>query len=509
MESSAQASPDQIRRLASVQLDVFAGLVMPEIAVYAFPPFYQELWILCIRSFMELSPDNKLFKLLLVLPRGHAKTTFIKLLVAYLIIHRLADFVMVLCASDGNAESFAKDVSSMLSHQNVRKLYGDWEAGLKEDNAAEKVGYFMGRKCILKAASILSGSVRGTQKEMKRPDVIVFDDVQTKEVAESEKKTEVVEDAIFGTALLAASPHRCGVVYIGNSYPRNCIADKIAASGEFITLRTGAILASGESLWPELHSIASLRSSWRIAAAVGKGHLWMAEIQNQPLEQDGVRPLLPDGDFQLTILDPGYQKIAAFVTVDPAGSNKGADDTAIGGHVVWEGMQIQLVALEAALMDPRQTIITALRMAERVQAPLIFVEAVAYQASLCFWGQEVLKELHLDHLYTFVPLQAGKASKLARIRAWVGELLGGQYCITDQETKQKILYQALVFDARKTDNRDDLLDTAAFGTVIRNHYMAEVLEASYQFGIHQDKLPVERTSGSGLSRQLSLTYGNR
>jgi hypothetical protein len=482
---------------------------MPEIAIYAFPPFYQELWILCIRSFMELSPDNKLFKLLLVLPRGHAKTTFIKLLVTYLLIHRLADFVMVLCASDNNAESFAKDVGTMLAHANVRKLYGDWEAGLKEDNAAEKVAYFMGRKCILKAASILSGSVRGTQKEMKRPDVIVFDDVQTKEVAESEKKTEVVEDAIFGTALLAASPHRCGIVYISNSYPRNCIADKIAASGEFITLRTGAILASGDALWPELHSIASLRSSWRIAAAVGKGHLWMAEIQNSPLESDGVRPLLPDGDFALTILDPAYQKIGAFVTIDPAGSNKGADDTAIGGHVVYEGKQIELAALEAGLMDPRKTIMTALKVAEQVHASLIFVEAVAYQASLSFWGNEVLKELYLENSYRFVPLQAGRASKLARIRAWVGELLGTQYCITDKDIKQQILYQALVFDARKNDNRDDLLDTAAFGTIVRNNYMDEVIEASYQFGLFQDKLPVEQTSGSGLGRQIALTYSGR
>jgi hypothetical protein len=489
--------PHQIRETATQDLDVFAGIVMPHIAVYPFPPFYRELWLLCIKSFLDLAPGNKLFKLLLVLPRGHAKTTFVKLLVAYGLIHRLFDFIQVLCASDNNAESFIADVVTLLSHQNVRQLYGDWETGLLDNNATEKRSYFMGRRCLLKAASVLSGTVRGTQKDMIRPDFILFDDVQTREVAASDVLSEKVADAVVGTAMKAKSPHRCGIVYIGNSYPKNCIADKLAQSGEFVTLRTGAILADGTSLWPALHSVEDLRSEYKLDASLGKAHIWMAEVQNLPLERDGVLPLFPDGTIPLTLRDQGLERLGAFITVDPAGSNPNADDTALGAHVVWEGMRTELAYVEGEILAPRATIMKALKLAMDFSAPLIFVESVAYQSTLAFWGNEVIRELGLGQMYRFVPLPAGRGSKLSRIRAWVGELLAGQYTISDNEVRARILYQGLAFNALRTDNRDDLLDTAAYGTVVRSMHMQEVLNESRRFAANkQYKLQATVVHGS-------------
>jgi hypothetical protein len=504
-----RATPDQIRALAAHDLDVFAGLVMPDVAIYPFPTFYKELWLLCIKSFLDLSPTNKLFKLLLVLPRGHAKTTFVKLLIAYGIIHKLFDFPMVICASDGNAEDFVTDVCTLLKNDNVKQLYGDWGAGILVDNGQEKRAAFMGRLVTLKSASILSGSIRGSQKELKRPDCIVLDDVQTKEVANSEKKTEAVEDAIVGTTIKAKSPHRCGIIYLGNSYPRNCIAQKLEQSGQFVTLKTGAILANGTALWPELHSVAALKSEFRLDCALGKAALWYAEVLNQPLETDGLRPLFPDGNFATTIIDAGYERIGAFVCVDPAGNKRTSDDTAISGHVVWEGNTIEVSYLKGEILDPRTTILNAIAVAEQLSAPIIFVEAVAYQTSLCFWGQAVLAELGLQDTYQFLPIGAGGVAKLARIRAWVGELLSGQYIVSSQDIKAAILYQGLGFDARRTDNTDDLLDSCAYGTVVRNQYLMEVIQASEKMLAYKQRQLVTSSSRGSLSQGMRRLYQQR
>jgi hypothetical protein len=497
--------PEAVRRAATVDINVFAGIVMPSIAVYEFPEFYKHLWVLCIQQCLELSPTNKLFKLLLVLPRGHAKTTFIKLLCAYLIIHRIFDYILVVCASDKNAANFIESIDRMLSHQNVRQLYGDWEVGISEHNASQIVSAFMGRQCILQAASILSGEIRGSNKLDIRPDFIVCDDVQTREVAVSVPRTAEVEDALVATVFKAKSPHRCGLIYLGNSYPRNCIADKLAASGEFITLRTGAILASGEALWPALHSFEALSAEWRLDCALGKGHLWMAEVQNQPLESDGLQPLFPDGTCPLSVVPPEIEQLGAFVTIDPAGRKKNSDATVIAGHRVWEDMLFELANIDASIRNPQQTIFAALDMAQKVDAPIIFVEDVAYQETLAFWGNSVLETLGLQEQYRFIGLPVGGASKLSRIRAWVGELLAGRYVITDQDTRQQVLYQGLQFKSERADNTDDILDASAHGAIVRNKHLQLVLAAyeSRRRLVDHTEVPVT-TGGSIDNTFLSL-----
>ena len=503
----APTNLDKLRERATYDLDTWAGLLMPAIAIYEFPPFYKELWVICIRSFLDLNPLDKVFKLLLVLPRGHAKTTFVKLLVVYGIVHQLFDFVLIVCATDNNATNFMDDVCAMLSHHNVRQLYGDWEAGLLQDNAEEKTSMFMGRRAQIKAASVLSGSIRGTQKDMRRPDAIICDDIQTKEDADSKPKSDKKAATLIGTVFKSKSPHRCGIIYMGNSYPRNCIADKLQKSGEFLTLKTGGILANGEALWPELHSLHSLRAEWKLDCALGMGHVFMAEVQNQPLESDGLQPLFPDGDFPLTLLhDTGLETIGAFVTIDPAGRKRTSNDTAIAGHLIYEDHTFELAHLEAEILDPAQTIKRAIAIAEQIGAPYVFVESVGYQETLAFWANEIIKTMRLERHIEFRPLGVGTSAKLARIRAWVGELLAGKYVISSPDVKASILFQGLQFDATRTDNRDDKLDVAAHGTLVRNNALL-LDEILYAYRMQQaytlDNCPKPQTVAGALASRLA------
>ena len=473
-------SPEDLRALAATDLNFWAGLLIPEIAIYPFPAHYQELWVLCIKSFIQLQAQpeegaeeqEKLFKLALALPRGFVKTTFMKLLVAYGLVHRLFDFPLVVCSNDGNAENFVSDVHNMLSSSAITSLYDSWARKLTEDNKSQKRTTFMGRKCILKASGV-SGGIRGIVIDNKRPDAILCDDAQTSKDAESTLETEKLRRTLVGTVFKTKNPHRCGIIYIGNRYIQNCILDDLVASGEFISLVTGAILADGESLWPQLHSIKALMREYRMDAALGQAHIWFAEVMNQPTQRPNA--LLPEGDFPLTVRSMDLIPVGAFITVDPAGSKPNSDDTVIAGHVIYEDGQCEVAQLIADKLTPKDTIYLSATMAEELGAKFIFPESVAYQATLAYWFNELQDGTKAS--LEAIPLPTGGSSKLKRIRAWVQELLEGDYIISEPQIKASVLFQLLAYRVEASNNKDDIVDACAMGTIVRAQHHATIVSA--------------------------------
>lgn len=474
-------SPEDLRALAATDLNFWAGLLIPDIAIYQFPQHYQDLWILCIKSFLQLQaqPTNdeqadaereKLFKLALALPRGFVKTTFMKLLVAYGLVHRLFDFPLIVCSNDGNAENFVSDVHNMLSAPVIVSLYDSWARKLTEDNKSQKRTTFMGRHCILKASGV-SGGIRGVVIDNKRPDAILCDDAQTSKDAESTLETDKLRRTLVGTVFKTKNPHRCGIIYIGNRYIQNCILDDLVASGEFISLVTGAILADGESLWPQLHSVPALMREYRMDAALGQAHIWFAEVMNQPTQRPNA--LLPDGDFPLTSLAFDVVPVGAFVTIDPAGSKPTSDDTTIAGHVLYDDGTCEVARLVVDKLTPKDTIYQAATIAEEIGAKFIFPEAIAYQSTLAYWFNELQDGAKVA--LEAIPLHTGGASKLKRIRAWVQELLQGDYVICDTAIKATVLFQLLAFRVESTKNRDDVVDVCAMGTLVRAQHSAAII----------------------------------
>src|SRR3990167_1530741 len=61
----------------------FAALCMPDICIYHLPDFYIAAWLILTSRSEDTA--GKLVRFALGLPRGHAKTTFIKVLICWLI----------------------------------------------------------------------------------------------------------------------------------------------------------------------------------------------------------------------------------------------------------------------------------------------------------------------------------------------------------------------------------------------------------------------------------------
>jgi hypothetical protein len=103
-----------------------------------------------------------------------------------------------------------------------------------------------------------------------RPDVMIFDDIQSREEADSKVISEAIETWLYGTAMKAAAHYGCLYIFLANMYPtKHSILRKLKVNPEWTKLIVGGILANGQSLWEELKPIKQLLAEFRNDLASG------------------------------------------------------------------------------------------------------------------------------------------------------------------------------------------------------------------------------------------------
>jgi hypothetical protein len=309
-------------------------------------------------------------------------------------------------------------------------------------------------------------SVRGLNKNNIRPDVIINDDVQTRENDASLSDKKSLLSWLIATLFKAIDVKGDRlIIYIGNMYSDTCILKKLKDSSSWISLITGAILEDGEPLWPELHSIDSLMESYLHDESLGEADIWFAEVMNDPRSDTTsllMKPL-PECPFSEDIVADGV-----FITVDPAGYRDISDDNVIVVHHIYEGKGI-VAKTKAGKFTPEDTIKFTLEMALEYGATAIGVETTAYQQSLKFWMEYYINKLGIKGI-TVVELGSHGRSKESRIRAWIHESLDGNYFHANAEERALFIYQAMAYKLGKKKNKDDLLDATAYGLDMRKDY---------------------------------------
>lgn len=456
-------------------LQFYARIMLAEVMVYDLPREYISIWLMLVNAHSS-KERQKVLRFALALPRGFAKTTFIKVLVCWLICYDKVAFALIVCATENLAHNFVADVNDMLSAPNSERIYGNWNTNLAIDSKElKKCNY---RRRIIIIAAIGSGtSVRGINIAHGRPDLVICDDMQTKENADSDTESVRLLEWFIGTLLKAVSPFFAMCIYIGNMYVKNCILLKLKENKYWISLVTGCILADGTSLWEELHPIESLYESYKHDEAVGMAHIWFAEMMNDPIMNRVT--LLPDGKLPT----PPYEKEelvpdAGFLIIDPAGFKKASDDNVITAFLVQGGVPF-MVALEAGNFNPLELIHKAVALCHLLSIQIIFIEAVAYQTTLRFWFEQELKRAGLLEHFTFIEVAPKNRAKEGRIRVSIQQLTGVKtednsikptWYIVDQEARQRYVFQALSYKIGKPNNKDDILDAAAYLEDVRSDH---------------------------------------
>ena len=377
-------------------INFFAALAIPEVSIFSLPGFYIAMWQILVSR--EEDMEGALMRFALGLPRGHAKTTFIKILICWMIVYDKVSFALIICSNADLADSLLADIHDILSSPNMIAIYGDWQAGLAIDSADTKKALYHGRAVVLVARGWSAG-IRGLNLKNQRPDLIFCDDVQTRKNDQSPTERQNLLEELVGSIFKAIAPRGNRlIIYVGNMYSEDCILNKFKKNSNWISMVTGAILSTGLPLWPELFSLEELMESYEHDEQLGLANIWFAEVMNDP-KSSALSLLphpLPDSPLEVIEMSDG-----AFITIDPAGFRKTSDDNVIAVHVKYDNKGF-VVETSKGIMDPKELIQKGLTLALKWGVCLIAIEDVGYQQTLGFWMNHFMRELGITHI-TIVP----------------------------------------------------------------------------------------------------------
>ena len=144
MSDTTQVGTDagSAMKMAKEDLNFLAMLAAPETFFLLFPPFYLTLFQL-LTSFKK-----RVERFAIGIPRGFAKTTFIKILCVWYILFSHKRFILIVGASEELAVNTVSDICSLLSSLNIIKLFGRWNAEIEVDQQGTKIIHYRGQKFL-------------------------------------------------------------------------------------------------------------------------------------------------------------------------------------------------------------------------------------------------------------------------------------------------------------------------------------------------------------------------
>lgn len=487
-EAAFQA--DEVQNLARANLDFLSALAMPAIFKFGFPPVFQAVWQWLLNETLKL---REFPQLALGLPRGFGKTTLIKIYILFCILFTQKKFILIISSTATLAENILSDVCDMLEEPNIKRVFGDWKLGLEKDTQSLKKFGYRGRNITL-AALGAGASMRGLNIKNERPDVMIFEDIQTREQADSQIQSENLEKWMVGTAMKAKSPTGCTFIFVANMYPTKwSILRKLKSNPTWIKFIAGGILADGTSLWEDLQPIAQLEKEFQNDLAMGRPEIFYAEVLNdENAASNNLIDLskLPELPYDTESPPPPAGR---FIIIDPSGNKHNSDATAIGYFEVHDAKPV-LMRLINEKLSPGDTIRKALSLALETNCRLICCESVAYQASLLYWFRFICEQQGLSG-FEFCEVYPGGWSKNSRILAMLKSYAAGEVFVAPA-ARPMVHLQIVTWNPLKTDNVDDILDLLT--------YANKVLEMYGEFVISMDIVISQEASAYEIPHETAL-----
>lgn len=465
---SVGAQAEEARELARQSLDFLAALALPTVFRYFFPPVFKAIWDWLI-SYIHKERDFS--QLAIGLPRGFAKTTFVKIFVLYVILFTKRTFILITANNEKRAAAIIADICDFLDEPNIRALFGDWRQGIeKEEQVLKKFG-FRGRNIIIAAGTV--ATVRGLNVKHQRPDVMIFDDIQSREDADSETVSKQIETDMYGTAMKAKSPHGCLFIFVGNMYPTKwSLLRRIKQNPTWIKFIAGGILQKEdgtiESLWEDLQPLSQLLKEFSNDQKSGRPEVFYAEVLND--ENASVNLLIDTSKIPACPFEddfPHGQHQGSYIIVDPSNDKHNSDAVSLGYFELWDEKPVCRELVEGRF-SPGDTIRESLKLCFKYNCTLVAIESNAFQYSLLYWSGVICAQAGIVGI-NFVDIYSGQRSKNARILDMFKALLAGDQYLS-AATRAQAVSQIISFNPMKTNNTDGILDLLTYATKVPELY---------------------------------------
>jgi hypothetical protein len=251
---------------------------------------YGEIWPLLTNTAMQ--------RVLLAIPRDHAKTTLAKLSVVWYFLFTNHRFCVYLSNTNTIAKNACIDIIGYLNSPNFIATYG--KIKMIKESQTDSLWIFelpdpfqKGRvkKCILRAVGA-GQQMRGINIDNQRPDIAVVDDVEDNENTESPSLQKKLDKWIFGPFIKALA-RRKKIIWLGNMLQQTSLLARLSKRPNWNPVVFGALVkdvATGllRSLWPDRWSVEELTEDFLEYQELGLVETWMCEMMNMPGHgQDG------------------------------------------------------------------------------------------------------------------------------------------------------------------------------------------------------------------------------
>lgn len=448
---------DLIQALETVPQTLFHFLI-PEQLTEDIPDFHIEM-------FKHMIGFNSP-KFALAVPRGHAKTTVVKLAICwYFMFSTKARFIVYCSNTAPIALDECMDIIAMLTCDNMQELFGPVEWITQSKSSGRWVFRFRGRICILKAQGA-GQQVRGMNIDHQRPQIFIFDDAEDDELTGTQGLAKKFKNWVFGAAFKSCA-RDSKKLWIGNLISNHCLINEFCNSEDWDSMKYGCVKSNGTPLWPGMFTIEYLQADFLEYQRAGMAAKWFAEMMNTPVPEG--MGLLREEDIKYGIAANPTDIVAGFIVIDPAISkSKKADKTGITVHALLKDTQKwQIIDFKLARLDPIETFEIAYWFAAKYHLRVIGIETAAYQAALESFFRFLLIQ-RKDMGIEIVSLYAS-ARKVERIVVWASWIKKGDYLLTEGD--MTITSQLLNYDPQKDDNDDDIIDSGAYGPQMITQHM--------------------------------------
>lgn len=469
----AEADIQQVKALLRNDGEFFIEFYLGEELTTPVPHFHTEIWKLMTGTAMQ--------RVLLAIPRDHAKTTLSKLCVVWYFLFTNHRFCVYLSNTNTIAKNACKDIINYMRSANHTAVFGPLRI-IKESETDSLWIFELTRpdgttkKCILRAVGA-GQQMRGINIDNQRPDIAVVDDVEDNENTDSEILQKKLDKWIFGPFIKALARQK-KIIWLGNMLQKTSLLARLATNPKWNPVVFGALVkhpVTGKliPLWPERWPLDELIEDFNEYRDLGLIETWMCEMMNMP--GHGKNGFTQEQLFYQPVPTPDSIK-AAWMVLDPAfGKEAHNDDSSITLHVLPEDGVPMVATQITGKMSEHELFDNMLALARYWNCWVWGVEAIAGQRVLIPFFNILLATQQLNHHVEIIPLMAGRGDpKLGRISAWVSLMAKKEYAIPEGDIE--ITQQVLGYNVAIKNQKDDLIDSCAYGPQMLDQFLPLLIQ---------------------------------
>ncbi len=451
--------------------EFFIQFFLHEELTFPVPAFHKDIFHLMVAA--------EVARLVLAIPRDHAKTTLAKLACVWYLLFSDYRFIVYLSNTSGIAVPAANDITGFLKSENFVNTFGECEWLIEQEGKGLykfRLPAAFGKKlCILRALGA-SQQVRGINVDNQRPQLAIIDDLEDNDNIATPELFLKLKKWMYGPFRKCLDKFHNKMIWLGNMISQNSMLYENCQSRFWTSRRYGCLLANGEALWSDAWSIEKLMADYLEYQENGMADVWFAEMMNLPMAS-GAGLIEAEEITYKPAIQPRDHEVG-FLTVDLAISEQTwAHNTVIAVHT-WVDEEFWQITETHSYhgIDPIALFYEIIRVGQEWGYYAVGIESVAYQASLQYVFPHLCMVDQIEG-FEFVALTATNR-KVERLAPWAGLLKTGEYALTEGDFG--ITQQLLEYNPAKKHNKDDEIDACAHGPQMINTFMNVILNAVHK-----------------------------